>query len=310
MGSERDGAHPVRAAVVDENELWALPHVAENRLETLEQRRQGTARAPLAGRRPRKRRAARPPPTDSQRRTAKAAQDERRPPRRRPDAGARRAAQASPARQPAQPAERLRFLRRRRPLHDRNVQKRGMDEAVDRAKFNGGQRAPTMHDLRHTFASLLIAEGLDVVFVTRQPGHANAATTLRVYASEFNRVRNADATRSAFSAGFGNLLETATRNQSQPASLETAMVTPIGGQTQPAATPAAYFTRGRSLVRNQPRPPPLRARRITQAPRFPLCASGALRRLRGLPHERLRVPSPLRERPRDGAHTAGCRRAR
>jgi len=39
MGSERDGAHPVRAAVVDENELWALPHVAENRLETLEQRR-------------------------------------------------------------------------------------------------------------------------------------------------------------------------------------------------------------------------------------------------------------------------------
>lgn len=27
-----------------------------------------------------------------------------------------------------------------RPLHHRNVQKRGMDEAVARAKFNGGQR--------------------------------------------------------------------------------------------------------------------------------------------------------------------------
>ena len=73
-----------------------------------------------------------------------------------------------------------------RPLHHRNVQRRGMDEAVDRAKFNGGQRAPTMHDLRHTFASLLIAQGLDVVFVSRQLGHANPATTLRVYASEFD----------------------------------------------------------------------------------------------------------------------------
>jgi integrase len=115
-----------------------------------------------------------------------------------------------------------------RPLHHRNVQRRGMDETVERAKFNGGQRAPTMHDLRHTFASLLIAEGLDVVYVAGQLGHASSATTLRVYASEFDRVRNAAAARSALSAGFGNLLETATRNRPQPPELETAQVSRIG----------------------------------------------------------------------------------
>lgn len=51
--------------------------------------------------------------------------------------------------------------------------------------------------------------------MSRQLGHANPATTLRVYASEFDRVRNADAVRSALSAGFGNVLETAIGNQAQ-----------------------------------------------------------------------------------------------
>src|SRR5439155_951455 len=38
----------------------------------------------------------------------------------------------------------------------------------------------SLHSLRHTFASLLIAKGLDVVFVSRQLGHASPAVTLRV----------------------------------------------------------------------------------------------------------------------------------
>nr|MBA2569387.1 tyrosine-type recombinase/integrase [Actinomycetota bacterium] len=95
------------------------------------------------------------------------------------------------------------------------------------AKLEAGKRDPTMHDLRHTFASLLIAQGLDVVFVSRQLGHANPATTLRVYASEFDRVRNADAARSALSAGFGNLLETASRNQPQDPTTKPRVVTAI-----------------------------------------------------------------------------------
>jgi integrase len=106
---------------------------------------------------------------------------------------------------------------------------RGIDKAVETAKLEQGKRDPTMHDLRHSFASLLIAQGLDVVFVSRQLGHANPATTLRVYASEFDRARNADAARTALTAGFGNLLETASRNQPQEPDPETAAVSRIGG---------------------------------------------------------------------------------
>ena len=52
-----------------------------------------------------------------------------------------------------------------KPLHFRNVQRRGMDEAVERAKLDQGKRAPTMHDWRHSFASLLIARNrLDLRF--------------------------------------------------------------------------------------------------------------------------------------------------
>jgi integrase len=115
------------------------------------------------------------------------------------------------------------------PLHHRNVQRRGIDKAVETAKHEQGKRDPTMHDLRHSFASLLIAQGLDVVFVSRQLGHANPATTLRVYASEFDRARNADVARAALSAGFGNLLETASRNSPQEGDAETVAVSRIGG---------------------------------------------------------------------------------
>lgn len=47
-----------------------------------------------------------------------------------------------------------------------------------RAKVTGY----TLHDLRHFFASALIAAGCDVVTVQRAMGHASATTTLRTYA--------------------------------------------------------------------------------------------------------------------------------
>lgn len=43
----------------------------------------------------------------------------------------------------------------------------------------------TFHQLRHTSASLLIASGMEPVAVARRLGHANAATTLRIYAHSF-----------------------------------------------------------------------------------------------------------------------------
>ena len=43
----------------------------------------------------------------------------------------------------------------------------------------------TFHELRHTSASLLIAQGMEVTAVAKRLGHADASTTLRVYAHSF-----------------------------------------------------------------------------------------------------------------------------
>jgi integrase len=97
------------------------------------------------------------------------------------------------------------------PLEHRNVQSRGFDQAAERAGINGnanGRRKATFHDLRHTFASLLIAEGADVVHISRQLGHADPAITLRVYADEFAAARHAERTRALLDAALGNVLET------------------------------------------------------------------------------------------------------
>ena len=48
----------------------------------------------------------------------------------------------------------------------------------------------TLHGLRHTHVSQLIAAGLDVLTISRRMGHASAAITLRVYGHLF---RNTDA---------------------------------------------------------------------------------------------------------------------
>jgi integrase len=48
------------------------------------------------------------------------------------------------------------------------------------AKAELRHRSP--HDLRHTFASLLLADGVPVTYVQHQLGHADASITLRVYA--------------------------------------------------------------------------------------------------------------------------------
>ena len=53
----------------------------------------------------------------------------------------------------------------------------GFRAAVKAAGLTGPGRL-SLHSLRHTFASFLIAKGLDVVFVSRQLGHASPTTTL------------------------------------------------------------------------------------------------------------------------------------
>jgi hypothetical protein len=47
------------------------------------------------------------------------------------------------------------------------------------------------HDLRHTFASVLVAQGANVVFLSRQLGHASPDITLKVYAHLFDAAEHA-----------------------------------------------------------------------------------------------------------------------
>ena len=78
-----------------------------------------------------------------------------------------------------------------RTVGHRNFAKRGVGKAAARAGLTG----VTFHALRHTFASLLIDQGHDSVFVSRQLGHANPAITLRVYAHLFDSARHAELAR-------------------------------------------------------------------------------------------------------------------
>lgn len=98
------------------------------------------------------------------------------------------------------------------PLHYRNVVRRGLDPAVARAGLD--ETAPLrFHNLRHTFASLLIADGLDVVFVSRKLGHASVKTTLDTYAHLFDRVAQGQRARDALERGFGKILESSGGNE-------------------------------------------------------------------------------------------------
>jgi integrase len=53
---------------------------------------------------------------------------------------------------------------------------------------------------------MLIAAGADVVHVSKQLGHADAAITLRVYADEFAARDDVDRTRTMLDAAIGESL--------------------------------------------------------------------------------------------------------
>jgi len=60
-----------------------------------------------------------------------------------------------------------------------NTKKR---DALKRTLKKAGLRSIRFHDLRHTYASLLLAQGEPVTYVSNQLGHANPQITLKVYA--------------------------------------------------------------------------------------------------------------------------------
>ena len=77
----------------------------------------------------------------------------------------------------------------------------GFRQAVKRAGLEHDSKRLSLHSLRHGFASLLIAKGLDVVFVSRQLGHANPTVTLGTYAHQFGQADHA-AARAALEASY------------------------------------------------------------------------------------------------------------
>ena len=75
---------------------------------------------------------------------------------------------------------------------------------VKRAGITASGRL-SLHSLRHGYASLLIAKGLNVVFVSRQLGHANPTITLSTYAHLFERADHACAAREALEASHATM---------------------------------------------------------------------------------------------------------
>ena len=62
-------------------------------------------------------------------------------------------------------------------LDEHNLRNRVFKPALDRA----GLRKVRIHDLRHTFASLLINQGENLKYVQQQLGHSSITTTVDRY---------------------------------------------------------------------------------------------------------------------------------
>ena len=65
----------------------------------------------------------------------------------------------------------------------------GIGEEVEKKGEKVWKTGVRFHDLRHTFASILISQGHDVTYLANQMGHANAAITLSVYAKLYDMDR-------------------------------------------------------------------------------------------------------------------------
>lgn len=48
----------------------------------------------------------------------------------------------------------------------------------------------SLHDLRHTFASMLNNAGVDIAMISRELGHSNLTTTLNVYTHVFGNIND------------------------------------------------------------------------------------------------------------------------
>ncbi|HEY3945987.1 MAG TPA: tyrosine-type recombinase/integrase, partial [Solirubrobacteraceae bacterium] len=89
----------------------------------------------------------------------------------------------------------------------------GLEEVKDEAG-NVIEPALTVHALRHTHGSALIAAGWDVQEVSARLGHSNPATTLRIYTHAFDAARRSAARRDRLARLYGEADLGATRGAS------------------------------------------------------------------------------------------------
>ena len=85
---------------------------------------------------------------------------------------------------------------------ERKVARHALERAVKRAQLDPPR--PTLHDLRHSHASMLIALDYSLIEIQRRLGHRKPDTTLRIYAHEW---KYRDAQRSTIGAQLGRLFE-------------------------------------------------------------------------------------------------------
>ena len=88
------------------------------------------------------------------------------------------------------------------PEHAAHLGLRALRPALQQA----GLRPVRWHDLRHTFASLLIAGGANVTFVSRQLGHTSSQVTLGIYAHLLDREEQARRTREMLQEMVGSVV--------------------------------------------------------------------------------------------------------
>jgi integrase len=88
------------------------------------------------------------------------------------------------------------------PFHYASLPRRALKPALKRA----GIQPLRWHDLRHTFASLLIAGGANIAFISRQLGHSSSQITLSVYAHLQDREEQAQRTREMLQERHGDVL--------------------------------------------------------------------------------------------------------
>ncbi len=88
------------------------------------------------------------------------------------------------------------------PHHAAYIGLRALKPALEKA----GLQPLRWHDLRHTFASLLIAGGANITFVSRQLGHTSSQITLSVYAHLLDREEQARRTREMLQEMLGGIV--------------------------------------------------------------------------------------------------------